>query len=51
MPEEHEQSERVLPLPAAPDAVELRHLRAFVAVAESSTSAGPRPGSTCPSRL
>jgi monoterpene epsilon-lactone hydrolase len=34
MPEEHEQSERVLPLPAAPDAVELRHLRAFVAVAE-----------------
>jgi monoterpene epsilon-lactone hydrolase len=33
-PKEREQSERVLPLPAAPDAVELRHLRAFVAVAE-----------------
>src|SRR5918996_6350901 len=25
---------RVLPLPAAPDGIELRHLRAFVAVAE-----------------
>jgi monoterpene epsilon-lactone hydrolase len=33
-PEERGQPDRVLPLPAAPDAVELRHLRAFVAVAE-----------------
>jgi acetyl esterase/lipase len=33
----HEQTpepERVLPLPSAPDAIELRHLRAFVAVAD-----------------
>jgi len=28
------QEGKVLPLPAAPDAIELRHLRAFAAVAE-----------------
>jgi len=33
-PDERQQPERVLPLPAAPDAIELRHLRAFVAVAD-----------------
>ncbi|WP_327588634.1 alpha/beta hydrolase fold domain-containing protein [Nonomuraea sp. NBC_00507] len=32
--EEDQPPERVLPLPAAPDAIELRHLRAFVAVAD-----------------
>ncbi|WP_219459865.1 alpha/beta hydrolase fold domain-containing protein [Nonomuraea rhizosphaerae] len=32
--DEEPQPERVLPLPAAPDAIELRHLRAFVAVAD-----------------
>ncbi|RZS43808.1 acetyl esterase/lipase [Herbihabitans rhizosphaerae] len=33
-PDERQQPGRVLPLPAAPDAIELRHLRAFVAVAD-----------------
>ncbi len=32
--DEREQPGQVLPLPPAPDAIELRHLRAFVAVAE-----------------
>jgi monoterpene epsilon-lactone hydrolase len=31
---EHGEEARVLPLPQAPDAIEMRHLRAFVAVAE-----------------
>src|SRR5436309_10230858 len=31
---EREQPGQVLPLPPAPEAIELRHLRAFVAVAE-----------------
>jgi epsilon-lactone hydrolase len=33
-PDERQLPERVLPLPSAPDAIELRHLRAFVAVAD-----------------
>ncbi|HEX4815813.1 MAG TPA: LysR family transcriptional regulator, partial [Nonomuraea sp.] len=36
--EEQQPPERVLPLPAAPDAIELRHLRAFVAVADELNS-------------
>ncbi|MGH9216912.1 MAG: hypothetical protein ACRDZS_11695 [Acidimicrobiales bacterium] len=44
------QAGKVLPLPPAPDGIELRHLRAFVAVAEELNSGGPRRASTSPSR-